>query len=455
MSKMQKVKLAPGVEENMLKAEFWIGNSKKNVVMTEKEINKFNQLVFKKAKEKRKEEEFCDLSNYPEMITKKRLYDLMEDYSLPEKIKEKDFYNKNSKKITKKEKKELIKKADLENVKKKIEVKFGILVKRANVRAFPGRKIYATSPETIDQDILQLTALSVGTPCAILHSSSDKKWYFIQAKRYRGWIKRDKIAIAENKKEALSYFDNENFLVVTESRVETEPNPFDDKISNVLFQMGDKIPLVKNEDIPQSIPEDNGQAQSPEGAYVIWLPVKGENEKLKFKKALIARSNDLHEGYLSYTRENLLKQAYKLLGERYGWGGLYKRRDCSRFIMDIYRTVGIQIPRDAGFPQEEISAGKSYEFSGDLKERRKVLDKLEAGDPIYMKGHVMMYLGKEKGEHYLIHSGSGYGKYDNNGNHKGITVHGVFVMRAEQLMKSTEKTYLEAFRLAKKFLEDN
>ena len=374
MSKMQKVKLAPGVEEDMLKAKFWIGNNNKNVVMTEKEINKFNQLVFKKAKEKRKEEEFCDLSNYPEMITKKRLYDLMEDYSLPEKIKEKDFYNKNSKKIT---------------------------------------------------------------------------------KRYRGWIKRDKIAIAENKKEALSYFDNENFLVVTESRVETEPNPFDDKISNVLFQMGDKIPLVKNEDIPQSIPEDNGQAQSPEGAYVIWLPVKGENEKLKFKKALIARSNDLHEGYLSYTRENLLKQAYKLLGERYGWGGLYKRRDCSRFIMDIYRTVGIQIPRDAGFPQEEISAGKSYEFSGDLKERRKVLGKLEAGDPIYMKGHVMMYLGKEKGEHYLIHSGSGYGKYDNNGNHKGITVHGVFVMRAEQLMKSSEKTYLEAFRLAKKFLEDN
>jgi len=455
MSKLQKIKLAPGVKENMLKPEFWLADNKKNEVMTKKEINEFNKIIFEKAKEKGKEEEFCELSNYPDIITDKNLYSLMEDYSLPEKIKEKDYYNKNSKKISKKEKKELIKKINLENIKKNIEVDFGIIVKRANVRSFPSSEIYAKSPETIDQDILQLTALSVGTSCAILHSSSDENWYFIQAKRYRGWVKRDKIAITENKKEALTYFDTERFLVVTESRVETEPNPFDRQISNILFQMGDKIPLVKNEDLPDSIPENNGQAQSPEGAYVIWLPVKGKKEKVKFKKALIARSNDLNEGYLSYTRENLVKQAYKLLGERYGWGGLYKRRDCSRFIMDVYRTVGIQIPRDAGFPQEEISAGKIYEFNGDLKNRREVLDKLEAGDPIYMKGHVMMYLGKEKGEHYLIHSGSGYGKYDKNGEYKAITVHGVFVMKAEQLMKSSENTYLESFKLAKKFLLEN
>ncbi|MGM0437361.1 MAG: SH3 domain-containing protein [Bacillota bacterium] len=455
MSKMQKLKLAPGVKKEMLNPEFWIGNSEKNIVMTKKEINKFNQLVFEKAKQKGKEEEFCNLSHYPDIISRQKLYALMEDYSLPEKIKENDFYNKNSEKISKKQKKELIKNAKISSIKDEIKVEFGVLIKRANMRAFPTNEVFATKPETIDQDILQLTALSVGSPCAILHISNDKKWYYIQAKRYRGWVKKDKIAIAENKKEALSYFDTNNFLVVIESRVETEPNPFDNKISNILFQMGDKIPLVKNGEIPDSIPENNQQAQSPEGSYVVWLPVKGEKEKLKFKKALIARSNDLKEGYLNYTRENLLKQAFKLLGERYGWGGLYKRRDCSRFIMDIYRTVGIQIPRDAGFPQEEISAGKVYKFNGGLKERRKVMDKLEAGDPIYMKGHVMMYLGEDHGEHYLIHSGSGYGKKDKNGDHNPITVHGVFVMRVEQLMKSSEKTYLESFKLAKKFLKES
>ena len=455
MSKSQKLKLAPGVREEMLNPEFWIENKLKNIIMNRKEIAEFNQLVFKKAKNKENEEEFCDLKNYPQTITKEKLYKLMEDFSLPQRLKEKDFYNINSKEISKKEKKQLIKRINLDEIKEKNEVEFGVLIKRASIRGFPTKEVFATNPETIDQDILQLTALSVGTPCAILHISNDKKWFYIQAKRYRGWVKRDKVARAESKKKALSYFNTNNFLIVTESRVETEPNPFDKQISHILFQMGDKIPLVKDTEIPDSIPENNQQAQSPEGAYVIRIPVKGKNEKLKYKKALIARSNDLSEGYLRYTRENLVKQAFKLLGERYGWGGLYQRRDCSRFIMDIYRTVGIQIPRDAGFPQEEISAGKVYEFSGGLKERRKVLDKLEAGDPIYMKGHVVMYLGKINGEHYVIHSGSGYGKKDKNGDHKPITVHGVFVMKIEQLMKSSKTTYLESFKLAKKFLIDN
>ena len=309
----------------------------------------------------------------------------------------------------------------------------------------------ASSPETIDQDLIQLTALSVGTPCAILHISNDQNWYYVQSIRYRGWVEKARVAVAENKNEALDYLDSDQFLVVTESRVETEPNPFDKDISNILFQMGDKIPLVNNDEIPDSIPENNQQAQSPAGAYVVWIPVKGSKEKLKFKKALIARSNDLNEGYLTYTRENLIKQAFKMMGERYGWGGLYQRRDCSRFIMDIYRTVGIQIPRDAGYPQEKITAGKMLKFSGDLNERKKTMDKLRPGDPIYMKGHVMMYLGKERKEHFLIHSGSGYGKKDKDGNHKSITVHGVFVMRAEQLKKDGNNTYLDLFNLAKKF----
>lgn len=34
--------------------------------------------------------------------------------------------------------------------------------------------------------------------------------------------------------------------------------------------------------------------------------------------ALIARYNDINEDYLPYTRENIVRQAFKSLGERYG-----------------------------------------------------------------------------------------------------------------------------------------
>ena len=452
MVETQKLKLAPGVRKEMLKADFWIGEKEQNIIMNKVEITNFNQSSLKRASSEEKEEEFCDLRNHPEKITGEKLKAIMTDYSLPQKLKEKDYYNLKGNKISKNKKEDLMNNSNLDNIEDKIDVKFGVLIKRANLRAFPTEEVFATKAETIDQDILQLTALSVGTPLAILHISNDKKWYYIQAMRYRGWVKKEKVAHARSREEALTYYESDKFLVVTESRVETEPNPFDQQISNILFQMGDKIPLVENDEMPESIPENNQQAQSPEGAYVIWLPVKDNDDKLNFKKALIARSNDLNEGYLPYNRGNLIKQAFKLLGERYGWGGLFRRRDCSRFIMDIYRTVGIQIPRDAGFPQEKIAEGKDYEFNGDLNERKKVLNDLEPGDPIYMKGHVMMYLGKDREKHYLIHSGSGYGKKDKEGNYKEVTVHGVFVMKVDQLMKSSEKSYLESFSLGRKFV---
>lgn len=37
------------------------------------------------------------------------------------------------------------------------------------------------------------------------------------------------------------------------------------------------------------------------------------------------------------------------------------------------------------------------------------MDKLKPGATIFMQGHVMMYLGKYKGAHYIVHSFSQYG----------------------------------------------
>jgi hypothetical protein len=120
--------------------------------------------------------------------------------------------------------------------------------------------------------------------------------------------------------------------------------------------------------------------------------------------------------------------------------------------MDIYRSVGLNIPRDAGKPQEEIAAGETIQFEGTIAERKETLHKLEPGDPIYMKGHVVMYLGESEGQHYVIHAGSGYGRKSHSEEIVSITVHGVFVMEIEQYLKSGDKTYLEAFTLARKFM---
>lgn len=68
-----------------------------------------------------------------------------------------------------------------------------------------------------------------------------------------------------------------------------------------------------------------------------------------------------------------------------------------------------------------------------------------------MKGHVIMYLGKIENNHYVIHSGAGYGVKNKDGSIRPVTVHGVFVMELHQLLMSGEKSYLKAFTTARKF----
>jgi hypothetical protein len=454
MGKMQELKSAPDVREEMLNAEFWLKEDDYKIIMNEEEIENFNFSTYQRAIKFDKEEVFLDLEKYPEELRKKRIREIMEIENKAFELKQKKYYNRQGVQLSDKQKKLIIENSNPDYLENEVEsdkkISFAVLVKRSSIKKYPTNIFLALDEISRDLDINQLTALSVGTPCAVLAESKDQNWLFIQAKLYKGWVKKSSTAAAKNKEEALSYLKNERFLVVTESRIETEPNPFDRDISNVVFQMGDKVPLLKNEEIPVSIPESNPQAQSAEGCYAVWLPTRKKDGTLKLKKALIARSNDLNEGFLNYSRANIIKQAFKLLGERYGWGGLFNRRDCSRFIMDIYRTVGIELPRDSGSAQQKIAAGKRIEIKGELEARKMGLSQLEAGDPIYMKGHVVLYLGKSESKHYLIHSASGYSKKVNSENFP-VTVHGVFVMKAEQLMKEGNGTYLEAFNLARKF----
>jgi cell wall-associated NlpC family hydrolase len=37
--------------------------------------------------------------------------------------------------------------------------------------------------------------------------------------------------------------------------------------------------------------------------------------------------------------------ANELIGEAYGWGGLYQNRDCSAMVRDMFSPFGIWLPR--------------------------------------------------------------------------------------------------------------
>jgi len=452
MTIIQPPVCAPKVKEFMLKPGYWtkkIRNAEK-LILNEEEIIEFNKKSFRKMKSKGYEEWLYDLETYPETITGEELLNTMKTYSSEDVFSNKSCYDVHANKISETVKKEVLRQANFDGMPDEIRIRWGMLVKREDIRAFPTDTVFAEDPKGIDFDLFQLTVLPVGSPVAILHQSKNGKWYYIQSMIYKGWVKRENTALAKNKKDVFDYVNSDKFLMVTESRIETEPNPFINEISNILFQMGDKIPLIDFDKIPESIPVGSLHAQSAEGCYVVKIPIKDEDEYLQFKLALVARSNELYEGYLPYTRGNIIRQAFKLLGERYGWNGMFIRRDCSQFIMNVYRTMNIIIPNFTKM-QEEGAAGKSIKFGGSIKDREDILNQLEPGDPLHLKGHVVMYLGKAANNYYIIHSGAGYGIKNEDGSVKPVTVHGVFISEVHQLLMSGEKSYLEAFTTAQKF----
>jgi cell wall-associated NlpC family hydrolase len=156
-------------------------------------------------------------------------------------------------------------------------------------------------------------------------------------------------------------------------------------------------------------------------------------------------------GYLPYTRQNLLRQSFKFLGERYGWGHSYNARDCSGFVSDVYKTFGILLPRNSG--DQGLSAiGSNLRFDrATLAEARvESLQSLEVGDLIYMPGHVMMYLGEVNGEPYVIHDVHGLSYDTADGEYSSGVLSGVSVTPLLPLRAGNDRSYVDSIASIKK-----
>ena len=193
------------------------------------------------------------------------------------------------------------------------------------------------------------------------------------------------------------------------------------------------------------------RGQHPAGNYVVKLPVRDSNGQLKFKLGMIAMADDVRVGYLPLTRRNIIKQAFKFLGQRYGWGGMFNTRDCSAFIMDNFRSMGVLLPRNAG-EQGKMSVGITHSFADEmtLDQRKEIFAGLPA-TPIYMNGHAMLYLGCCEEDYFIIHDFAGFRVPDENGEMKLSKTRCVFVTPLLQTFLSSGKRYIEGLYAAREF----
>lgn len=389
--------------------EYWTQklDNKDLLLMDESEISKFNESNFEKH------DFIVNLRDYESTIIKQDLTGLINSFSVkPNETR----YDSRGNTMNQEYFNKLYSNLNLENIEDSTDIRYGLTINRSQIRKFPTTEASYKKKDDILFDRFVETAIYPWEPLIIYCESQDGQWYFGRMYNYIGWIPKEDIALG-TKDEIFNKIDSEFFLIVIDRQI---------SIDNILFDMGTKIPLID---------------ESKED-YTILIALKDENEKVKFEEKKIDKTEEFNKGYLDYTRENIIKQGFKFNGEPYGWGGMNGTRDCSAFIMDIHRTFGINLPRNAS--QQGIeSIGRNYNIDD--------IENLPPGSSLYMPGHTMLYLGEDEGEHYMIHQFQGYYE-DVEGKFTYINMMKTAVTSVN-IKTSTGKTYKELINSAKEFLE--
>ena len=315
--------------------------------------------------------------------------------------------------------------------------RYGMTVERAALRAFPTTLRVFSSDDDADIDRFQESALFPGDPVAIAHASADKQWLFVVSPRYAAWVEAKSIAEGD-KAAVLGYAQRAPYRVVTGAKPRTVFTREEPRLSELQLDMGVRMPLA------DVAPDKPVNGQHPYASWILDLPVRDAEGRLAFAPALLQKNADSAADYLPLTRANLIRQSFKFLGERYGWGHAYNGRDCSGFVSEIYRSMGVQLPRNTSDQAVSPVFARTHFEAGDSREKRMAAVKaLEIGDLIYIPGHVMMYIGKIDGQPYVIHDTNGGSHLGADGQLHSMHLNGVSVTPLLPLRFGKDHDYVD------------
>lgn len=277
----------------------------------------------------------------------------------------------------------------LSELRRRNPARYAVTTERADVRLMPTIQKFYDDRACLHYDLMQGTILDPCEPVIVFHESRDGKFVFLQARHYTGWVLRSALAYTDAEIWE-KYVQPKDFLVVTENKKYVGTGSSE----KVLFQMGSTILLREGEC------EENG-------FWKAVLPISAGG-RLREIEISLPYDGSFHRGWLPCTFDNWIRQAFKFLGDGYGWGGMEESVDCSAFVGAVCRSMGIEIPRDAD--QQELVMPHKVDFSGLSSERRReLIAKVPAGSLIFKPGHVLMYLGTDdSGIPLAIHAASSY-----------------------------------------------
>ena len=254
------------------------------------------------------------------------------------------------------------------------------------LRCYPTEEGIFEKPWELAFDLAQCAQLRTGEGVRVL-GKGPTHWYVLSSYA-RGWVRPEALTPPLTEAQLRAFLHPERFVVVVRDRVGLWTAPKGEGLL-AMARLGARFPLERRPvDGPLRV-----TAPTPAGLGSAW----------------IVHPDSVSVGYRPLTRRRLLRRAFGLLDSPYGWGGMGGHRDCSRFMMDLFGSFGVELPRNSW---NQSQAGVSHVDVGELDEAAKaraIEEEARRGIVLlYLKGHIMLYLGRDGDRLYALHQFSGY-----------------------------------------------
>ena len=317
-------------------------------------------------------------NNYPSKPVRERLEENIA------RLKKTTLYDRWELPYTDSEKAEIVQTLNLENIPDILHPKKGIIIRHTSARLYPTAEPGYRMRNYLDDN--NVTSLDIGMPVAVMHMSQTGDYCFAMTPIAWGWIPSQDIAFSSPEKIRV-FTDMEKFIVITGHKV-----PYYADNSYTLFYgnlyMGERLPINN---------------KTPEGICVT-IPDRDFDGSLIFRQAWVRTGETVHEGWVPYTKRNVITTAFRLLGRPYGWHDSWDERDCGGIMRVIFNCFGFTLPRYWSFQQLCSDFAASVGDISNMERKTAVLNNMPAGITFTgSTGHIGLYLGNVDGKPYVLH----------------------------------------------------
>jgi cell wall-associated NlpC family hydrolase len=263
-----------------------------------------------------------------------------------------------------------------------------ITIHNASLRALPTERPHFSSPESDSNgwpfDNLQRSAVAVNTPLFVCHLSADKAWALVETCFTFGWMPVEDFFRVDKK--FIARWERGRLAVITRDQT-----TIFDKDGNfgVKSSLGYIFPIVE---------------ETPQKFEILFAVGNKKGDSAVIRRGYVTRQAAVAKP-LRFTSLNAIRIANELVGEPYGWGGLYGNRDCSSTTRDFFAVFGIWLPRHS---EDQVKEAGVFTNLAGLSSEKKEAVIIARGIPyltlLWRKGHVMLYIGEQNGQALIFHN---------------------------------------------------